>query len=198
MTRDRERALAMEPQALERFETSAIRSGKVIRPLWAVWAAAAAAAILLIAIPLLSGRGDGPAPYWLPIEAGNTLLRSSPAPDRYARALEAYEHREAARVVEILESEPISPTDRYMRLIYASALLLQDRALEAREELLRIRMDRLPQPSRRRARWLLYAIQRRLAEHEEADSLLEELAAEPGVIGELARDERTRRGAADR
>jgi hypothetical protein len=197
MTRDRQRALAMDPKALEPGGASAIGSRRVIRPLWATLAAAAAAAIIFMAIPLLSGREDGPPPYWLPIEAGNTLLRSSPVPDRYAWALEAYERRDAARVIEILESEPIPPIDLYMRLVYASALLLEDRALEAREGLMSIRMDLLPQPSRRRARWLLYVSQRRLAEHEEADALLAELAAEPGAIGDLARAERIRRGAAE-
>lgn len=197
IVRDRQRALAMEPQALEPGGASATGSRRVVRPLWAALAAAAAAAIILIVIPLLPGWEAGPPPYWLPIEASNTLLRSSPAPDRYTRALEAYERREAARVVEILESEPIPPIDHYMRLVYASALLLEGRALEAREELVRMRMDLLPQPSRRRARWLLYTCQRRLAEHEEADALLEELSGEPGAIGDLARAERIRRGGAE-
>ncbi|MGH9870065.1 MAG: hypothetical protein ACREAA_18115 [Candidatus Polarisedimenticolia bacterium] len=192
MTRDRHRALSMEPQTLEPSGASTIRS---IPRLWATLGLSAAA-IILMAVLFLPGREDGPPPYWLPIEVGNTLLRSGPAPDRYARALEAYERHDAARVVAILESEPIPRQDLFMRLVYASALLLEDRPRQAREELMSIRIDRLPEPSRRRARWLLYSSQRQLAENEEADALLAQLAADPGVIGDLARAEIVRLGSA--
>ncbi len=192
MARDRHRALSMEPGTVE-----PVRSSILGRFHWRRAALAlSAAAGIVVAVLSLSGRQSGPTPYWLPIEVNNTLLRSGPAPERYARALEAYERRNAARVVAILEGEPIPPQDLYMRLVYASALLLEDRTSRAKEELQSLRIDRLPEPSRRRARWLLYTSQRRLAEHEKADALLAELAADSGEIGDLARAEIVRRESA--
>lgn len=192
MTGDRHRALSAGPPTLEPAGTPTVRK---IPRLWATLGLSVAAAIIL-AVLVLPGREDGPPPYWLPIEVGNTLLRSGPVPDRYTKALEAYERRDATRVVAILETEPIPAQDLYMRLVYASALLLEDRAKDAKEELLNLRVERLPEPSRRRARWLLYTSQRRLAEHEEADALLADLAADPGSIGDLARAEIVRLGSA--
>ena len=160
--------------------------------------AASIAALLLFAAALRVGRATdvGPAPYWLPIEREQAVLRAhgdAEAPADLARALEAYAKQDAPLAVELLRAADPPAEYKPLRDLYeASALELGGDAAEAQRVLDGLHVDTLPEPWRTQARWVAYASARDQGQDDRAAALLETLARASGEIGELARRERER------
>jgi hypothetical protein len=159
--------------------------------------AASIAALLLVAAALRFGRTtDAPAPYWLPIEREQAVLRShgdGEAPAEFARALEAYAQQDARRAARLLREANVPKEYLPLRDLYlASALELGGDAAEAQAVLDRLHIDTLPEPWRTQARWVDYTSARDQDQDDRAAALLETLARASGEIGELARRERER------
>jgi hypothetical protein len=104
--------------------------------------------------------------------------------------VEAYRAHDANRVIDLsTDFEPSLDTSFYA-LLRVSALIDLDRAEEALTLIRCVPRAHLPQPGRRRARWLEYVVHRRLGHDRRADELLVELSEEPAPIGAWARRER--------
>jgi hypothetical protein len=176
--RERARATPLEP---------APRRSRAVAVVSTTLAVAACVAFVLLLLP----EPDRPQ-YWMPRETDVSGPRSAPGAAAHVAAFDAYDAHDADRSVELFEVDP--PQERYARFVYASALLNAGRAADARRELDALRVASLPEPARRRARWMLYLAHRALGEDGAAEELLATLVDEPGDVGELARAERGARG----
>jgi hypothetical protein len=139
-------------------------------------------------------------PYWIPVEARAATRGpdidvgpSNATPSDFDAALEAYARQNLPRAIERLEIvRPPDDVEPLRRLYLASAYVLDGRSGQAIETLDRLDIESLPQPWRSRARWTLYLAMRDAGSGARAHRLLEELTAEEGQIGDLARQEQAR------
>lgn len=151
--------------------------------------AALVAGFLLAPRFFTSGRGDG-LDYWMPLETERVLLRSGEEADDaagYREAIQAYEKKDAGRVIALLEGRAISKAYEPLNLLLASALVREGRNADARILLERLDTPTLPQPARDRARFLLYVALRREGREEEARAIARELASGSGEFAARAR-----------
>jgi hypothetical protein len=159
------------------------------RPL--LWAAAAAALLVAAAVPWVLRRGlDDGLDYWLPGDANVLLARSAvPLEDDalYREAIAAYDRRDVAQVIALLDSRAIPPEYAPLNLLLASALEREGRHARARAVLERLDVETLPQPARDQARWILYVSLRRDGRDGEARQVALDLARGEGTLARRAR-----------
>jgi hypothetical protein len=139
-------------------------------------------------------------PYWIPVETRAATRGpeidvgpSTATSSDFDAALEAYAKQDLPRAIARLESvHPPDDVEPLRRLYLASAYVLDGRPAQAVQTIERLKIDSLPQPWRSRARWTLYLAMRDAGSGARALRLLEELTAEEGQIGDLARQEQER------
>jgi hypothetical protein len=144
--------------------------------------AAAVVAVVLLSVPLMRGRRAGASiDAWLPVDSEQTLLRSAEidGDEVYAEAVAAYAHRDARRVIALLSGRTIPPSREPMKLLLASALVMDGRAAEARSLIEAMDVPTLPQPARDRARFTLAAALAGEGKPREAEAQLHRLQDSP-------------------
>jgi len=164
------------------------RRGRRFR--WMAWGTAAAAILVLAALGIGRLRLLDPLDYWLPVESEREVVRSGDAAADdavFADAIEAYRRRDTARVVSLLESRQLVGRYEPLKIMLASALVREGRAVEARDLLVAMHIDTLPLPSRDRARWVLLTALGDLGDRSAMKTLLDDLASRPGEFSARAR-----------
>ena len=162
----------------------------------AIWGGVAAAAAIVLVAAVVVGlrRDDGAIDYWLPVDRENVVARSeAPAGANalVAEVIEAYRLRDTGRVVALLHERPIPDGNDPLKLVLASALVWEDRPIEARTLLEELDIDTLPLPARDRARWILLMAHRKDGDRSSAETILRDLASRPGEFSERARRQLT-------
>jgi hypothetical protein len=161
-------------------------------PRWR-WAIAAASLILAAASITVwtrwSDRTDAAA-YWFPVDIDTVGLRTG-AQDAdeqvFHDAVEAYRRHDPARVVALLRDRSIPEALDPLKIMLASAFVKTGQCARAESLLAGLRIETVPQPDRDRASWILYAALTEEGKHDEAQALLQRLAARPGEFSEEAR-----------
>jgi hypothetical protein len=158
------------------------------------------AAALLVVLLAHGHRVNEPEPYWIPVgDQERTILRSDPgdAGATIDDVLRAYVDRDAATAVDQLRkmgTADRSHTANTLRDLYlASALVNCGHAAEGLDVLRQPTVANMPRPWRLYARWVTFLALSDTGRKDEAMSLLEELSAEPGPVGDLARSRRSRK-----
>lgn len=135
-----------------------------------------------------SGIGDVD---WLPVPRPIVLNRDSlsvTADEALSDGIAAYRAQDAATAVRLLRLAHVTGALEQVRLLYLGNALLQlDRAHEAVDALQSVQLATVPEPWRTEALWFLGVAWRAAGETSRADSLLRELSAVPGEIGDRAR-----------
>lgn len=153
-----------------------------------------AAAVVAVSLWWFNARQSTPEAYWMPIELGRTTLRSeSPEADaNLGQALDSYGRQDARGTIDLLREAPV-PQDEMLasvqHLMLASALVNAgdyEAAIEVLEEL---DLPTLPLPWRHRGLWVHYLALRGAGRTGELRAVLNELASDPGDLGEMARHE---------
>jgi hypothetical protein len=110
-------------------------------------------------------------------------------PDEFSASLEAYDRGEFERAAEFLRDARASgPVETFRSIYLGSALAWTGDYAGAVEVLEEVPFDLVPDPWSGEARWTLFVSLRGAGNVARADSLLEELKLDSGVIGERARD----------
>lgn len=167
-------------------------------PLGLVGAVALVAVVLFVLlIPKIQQSPSDPLEYWLPMDRAEALLRSDPLPDpesNFFLALEAYRDGDAKRALALFEQTTVPESYEPVRTLFlASCLALGERYADAELELEVLEIRTLPEPERRRAKWILYIVLRKQGKDTRADQLLEELGNARADIGVRVKEEKSRR-----
>jgi hypothetical protein len=165
------------------------RSSRRLRP-----AGVLVAAALLIALSAwLLSRDSGPDAYWIPMELGESTLRSA---DSVAvgssEVFRAYENEDAQATIELLRGRPL-PDDEMLaslqRLMLASAYVNTGQPREALDVIDKLEVYSLPVKWRQHGRWVEYLALRDAGQLVEARARLDVLVEDTGDVGVRARRE---------
>jgi Flp pilus assembly protein TadD len=106
-----------------------------------------------------------------------------------AAGLEAYSDRDLPRAVDLLERARVTTELELLRQVYLGNALAMNGDYETAARVLRKLAGRdMPDPWGSVSRWTLYVSLKESGAEEAADSLLPQLAREPGSVGERARE----------
>ena len=128
---------------------------------------------------------------WLPRPDPGVLARGGASIDADSLmllGLAAYEQHDLATARRSLEAAHASGVMEQVRRVYLANTLLQLGAtLPALEQLQSLDYAQLPEPWRSESRWAFGRALAGAGRTEQADSLMRQLASEPGPVGERAR-----------
>lgn len=209
---DRERLRALHPVPRDRSTRPAESNGlvRLIQPLLsplrlltprpglslAVATVAVLLLVVLVVVPDRSDRSSESGPFWLPMDAAGLQLRDTGAGDddeALVAGLRAYAERDLPRAIELLSAIELAGPDEMMRKIYLGSAVAHLGEYERAATLLEtVDVDLLPNPWGGETRWTLYECWRQLGRDEQAAALLDELGETDGVIGDRARNQRSR------
>ena len=163
---------------------------------WTAAAPLAAAAVLAFA--LIWPRTSLPDLSNSALPAPNVELRQRDAmalgDEVLTSGFQAYVHGDYVRAAALFEDAAPSPDLAPVRDVYlGSALARSGRLSDAKRVLESVPARTLPDPWGSEARWTLCVTYARLGEQARADSLLADLAAETGAVGDRAREALARR-----
>ncbi len=169
----------------------------VRRPRWTGPALAMAAGLVaVVGLFMMLRAPSSPAPRgaavaWLPRPDPGVLARggaSNGADSSLLAGLAAYEQHNLVVARRGLEAAHASGVMEQVRRVYLANTLLQlGAALPALDQLQSLDYTQLPEPWRAESRWALGQALAGAGRKEQADSLMRQLASEPGPVGERAR-----------
>lgn len=158
--------------------------------------AMAAALVAVVGLFVILRAPSAPAPrgaavVWLPRPDPGVLARggaSNGADSSLLAGLAAYEQHNLVVARRGLEAAHASGVMEQVRRVYLANTLLQlGAALPALDQLQSLDYTQLPEPWRAESRWALGQALAGAGRKEQADSLMRQLASEPGPVGERAR-----------
>ena len=146
---------------------------------------------VMLRLPLQPVTRPPEAVAWLPRPELGALTRggdSNGADTALIAGLAAYELHDLLGARELLESSRATGVMEQVRRVYLANTLLHLGAVNpALEQLQSLDYTELPEPWRSESRWALGSALARTGNTRQADSLLRQLATEPGPIGARAR-----------
>lgn len=167
------------------------------RPRWTGPALALAAGLVaVVGLFAMLRAPSSPAPRgaavaWLPRPDPGVLARggaSNGADSALLAGLAEYERHELAPARRSLEAAHASGVMEQVRRVYLANTLLQlGAARAALDQLQSLDYTQLPEPWRAESRWALGLALAGAGRKQQADSLMRQLASEPGSVGERAR-----------
>lgn len=147
--------------------------------------------LFVMSRPPSSPTVPAPVVAWLPRPDPGVLARggaANGADSLMLVGLAAYERHELALARRSLEGAHTSGVMEQVRRVYLANTLLQlGAALPALDQLRSLDYAQLPEPWRSESRWALGQALAGSGHSEQADSLMRQLASEPGLVGERAR-----------
>ena len=148
----------------------------------------AAAVVFMLALPKPMPWRDLMVP--LPSDGDALLLRGGGEADSLRVALQLQAQDQHLRVLLSLQHPYADPALEVFRQLVVANSLAQNGKYSAAEQMLsELPLNSLPSPWREHSIWLHYITRRALLDHDGADSVLQQLAEDPGEFGERARRE---------